>query len=51
MSASSNPAQEAKGVQSSFEFDGGGDGGVPGGRKWPWRSQGDSLGRCEHRDK
>jgi hypothetical protein len=35
MLASSNPAREEKGDQSSFGFGGGGDGGAPGGRKRP----------------
>lgn len=35
ISASSNPARDAKGVQSSVDFRGGGVGGVSGGRNSP----------------
>lgn len=35
ISASSNPARDSKGVQSSADFEGGGVGGVPGGRNSP----------------
>ena len=37
---SSNLAREVKGVQLSFGFEGGGVGGVPGGRNDPSRRQG-----------
>ena len=40
----SNAAREAKGVQSSSGFGGGGVGGVPGGRNSPLRAHGFPLG-------
>lgn len=39
-SESSNPARDAKGVQSLADFGGGGVGGVPGGRNSPSESHG-----------
>lgn len=40
ISASSNPARDVNGVQSSVDFGVGSVGGEPGGRKFPWQSQG-----------
>ena len=40
ISASSNPARDMNGDQSSVDFGGGGVGGVPGGRKSPFQLHG-----------